>query len=251
MKVFAVSSIVIECRFALGYWDDYVNNAYWCVVRSVSNADETAITGIRGAHINGRSNDDVNIFYFVNKFVGFIPSNFGAFFPNIESIVFIETQLTSLSSDDLNQFPNLKSLYMLTNNITILEADLFHGTPNVMLVQFSANPLQNISPNLFDGLNRLKQAFFLDAGCMNFKANTPAQLEELPTMFITNCPFDDNQCINPCPDLIDELRVGIAQLRFENEKLREDSAAMKEVVNEGFAGLERQLRELQSFLRSQ
>ena len=244
MKVFAVSSIVIECRFALGYWDDYVNNAYWCVVRSVSNADETAITGIRGAHINGRSNDDVNIFYFVNKFVGFIPSNFGAFFPNIESIIFIETQLTSLSSKDLNQFPNLKSLYMHKNNLTILEADLFHGTPNLMLVQFGLNPLQEISEKIFDGSNQLKQALFSDAGCLNFKAQTPAQLEELQTMFITNCPFDDNQCFNPCPYLIDELRDGIAQLRLENEKLRKDS-------NERFAELEIQLKELQSSPRSQ
>ena len=237
INAFAVSSIDIECRFVFSFFDEYVNNAYTCYVQSVTNVNERVATGISGTHVNGKSNYDVNVFYWPDRFVGFIPQNMDAFFPNIESVKFYGTQLTSLSSKDLNQFPNLKSMYMNENNLTVLEADLFHGTPNLMIVYLSYSPFQKISQHLFDGLNQLKEAMFYDAGCLNFHARTPAQLEELQTMFITNCPFDDNQCFNPCPYLIDELRDGIAQLRLENEKLRKDS-------NERFAELERQLREL-------
>ena len=92
-------------------------------------------------------------------------------------------------------------------------------------------------------MNQLKHADFRFGGCLNFDARTPAQFKELKELFITNCPFDppsttttteiiptttENQCSNPCLDLIDEnkekllievneLRDGIAQLRFENE----------------------------------
>ena len=121
--------------------------------------------------------------------------------------------------------------------------------------------MQNISQNLIDGLDQLKEAWFFIAGCLNFYAETPAQFEELRSIFIINCPFNppaattttetipkttENQCSNPCIDLIEDkvLLDNIAQLRLENEKLRENA-------NERFAVLGRQLRELQSLPCSQ
>ena len=274
INVLAVSSIEIECQFSLSRWDNFVNNPYRCWVLSVSRADETVITRINGNHLVGRTNFDVNDFDWRYNPVGYVPSNIDAFFPNIKSVQFFKTQLTSISANDLNQFPNLKSLYVHHNNLTILEGDLFDGTPNLRFINFDYNPFQNISQNLIDGLDQLKEAWFFIAGCLNFYAQTPAQLEELRIMFVTNCPFNppttteiiptttENQCSNACVDLIDEnvvklsievteLRDGIAQVRLENEKLREDSAAREEVANERFAELERQLRELHSLPCSQ
>ena len=267
INVLAVSSIEIECLFGSSNWDDFVNNPYRCYVLSVSKVDETVITRISGTHIDGRSNSDVNVIDWQDNAVGFVPSNIDAFFPNIKSVQFFKTQLTSISANDLNQFPNLESLYMYFNNLNILEEDLLIGTPNLKLINFGYNPLQNISQNLIDGLDQLEEATFYDAGCLNFDAQTPAQFEELRRMFVTNCPFNppaateiiptttENQCLNPCVDLIHEnveklsiedkvLRDNIAQLRLENEKLRENA-------NERFADLERQLRELQSLPCSQ
>ena len=275
INVLEVSSIEIVCQFSLNNWDDFVKNPYRCWVRSVSKVNETVITRISGTHIDGRSNSDVNFFECVNIAVGFVPSNIDAFFPNIESIQFYETKLTSISANDLNQFPYLKSLYLGNNKISILEGDLFDGTPNLRLINFVHIPLQNISQNLIDGLDQLERAAFFNAGCLDFRAQTPAELEELRRMFGTNCPFNlstttteiiptttENQCSNACVDLIDEnveklsievteLRDGIAQVRLENEMLREDSAAREEVANERFAELERQLRELHSLPCSQ
>ena len=277
INVFAVSSIEIECQFSLDGWDNFVNNPYRCWVLSVCKADETVITGISGTHISGKSNSDVNLFLWYNNAIGFVPSNIDAFFPNIETVQFAGTHLTSISANDLNQFPNLKSLYMLINNLGILEGDLFDGTPNLRFINFGFNPLQNISQNLIDGLDQLEQAAFYDAGCLSFHAQMPAHFEELKRMFVTNCKFNpppttttteiiptttENQCSNACVDLIDEnveklsievteLRDGIVELRLENEMLREDSAEREEVANERFAELERQLRELHSLPCSQ
>ena len=263
INVLAVSSIEIECRFSLGHWDDFVNNPYRCWVLSMSEVNETMITRINGNHLVGRSNFDVNVFDWRYNAVGFVPSNIDAFFPNIESVLFYQTQLTSISTNDLNQFPNVKSLYMDSNNLSILEDDLFNETPNLRVVNFGSNPLQHISQNLIDGLDHLEQALFLNAGCLSFEAWTTDQLEELRRIFVTNCPFNpptttdliptttENQCSNPCIDLIDE---NVERLSIEVTELRDSIAqlqAREETANERFAEIERQLRELQSSAYSQ
>ena len=188
INVLAVSSIEIECEFLLGSsWDDVVKTPYRCYVLSVSKADETRITGISGTHIDGRSNSDVNVFDWQYNPVGYVPSNIDAFFPNIESVLFFKTQLTSISEKDLNQFPNVKSLYMDSNNLSILEDDLFNGTPNLRIVNFGSNPLNNISNKLIHDLDKLERALFLNAGCLSFEAWTPAQLKELRKVIVKKC----------------------------------------------------------------
>ena len=257
VKVLTVNSVEIDCNFMIF---DGFEQAYGCQVTTLRNIGEHLVTAVKGDHKVGRSNDNVIVFSLLSITVNRIPSGLGEFFPSLETLYFFQAYLQTLTKDDMKQFPNLEIVYLPYNNIAILAGDVFKDTPHLRRISFQGTPLQNISQFLLDGLNELTWVDFYLCNCVSFQAQNPSQFPELRRLFAANCPFSeppittttteiitttkipDNECSSGCQNQINDLQLENEKLQFEIQNLHK----REKVVDERFAEIERQLREINS-----
>lgn len=161
---------------------------YTCEVTAISAGASSTVTEIRGHHLDGMTNDNVEAIYNVYIYGLSSIGSIGNFFSNLLIIDWESNNLETLTAADLRTMPNLVHLWIIENNIVSLESGLFQYTPNLRSIQLSSNNIEHVGNNLLTGLNVLYWASFLYNPCTYTWTIDPSPLSQLNLQLPIYCP---------------------------------------------------------------
>lgn len=227
-----LSSIILFCRYWMVFRQNIGVQKYSCEANFTVIGDGRNIVELQGNHWGGRNDTDVQDLD-VSRFnpqVSFIPQNIGRFFPNLETMLWRNSQLNELNFTDFQQFPNLEILEMSGNTMASLPADLFIHNQRLRSIFFTFNfNLESIGRNLlFFPQNLTNVEFTSNSLCSNEIARSRVDVLVLNTRIHNIChPRETTTNTWPSPTttpLPDQCSVvcqtQINQLMNENENLR-------------------------------
>lgn len=220
---------------------------YHCRPTVVETESENTLQDVSGKHLSGYSNDDVQYIFVEGQNLEIIPKNIENFFPNLLGIEWYNSNLMTVSADDLKPFPQLKVFSVYINHLLTVDGDLFQFTPNLRWISFYDNNIQHVGPDLLTQLVDLGYADFRSNVCISKLANTAQLLSDLNAQLISKCPPLETTSLpttvtelpESCPatcvkhiessddeirklkDKIDEQSETISQLRLTNEEFLE------------------------------
>jgi hypothetical protein len=188
--VFFVSfgqSVILHCDFYMKPWNN-VGIGYEANCYTEITGMPTFIEEVRGTHLSGKGNLNVEFFYEQGNLLTSIPRNLERFFPNLKGIYFF-APLSQVSSNDLRPFRNLVSFESVNGRFTSIPGDLFQHTRQLTQIIFSVPGLESVGTNLLTGLNELTHLTFESLKCIErFHANTPQLIQELKEKLRVQCP---------------------------------------------------------------
>jgi hypothetical protein len=161
-------------------------NVYNCRSTTESTVNSTIIEEVRGSHLKGRNNVNVEVFNETANSLQFIPSNLVDFFPNLK-IMYLRAPLLQLIASDLRPFPNLLQFVLQFGQFSTIYSDMFENTKQIKTVQFYSEKLMNVGENILSDLNELKLAQFFSQTCIHFDGNTRERIQELEQKLLVNC----------------------------------------------------------------
>lgn len=174
-----------------------------------------ALEDVRGNHLTGKSNLDVEFLDIGQQDLAYIPKGIEKFFKNLIGIRYKHSNLATISSDDLKPFPQLLFFGMYDTKLVSLDGNLFQNNLNLQVVSIFANKIEHIGPNLLGGLSQLKDVSFTSNVCINNYAYSMEAIKEL-----------NEQLPILCPPKIDELLL----YKTENEKANKRIAELEMTI---------------------
>lgn len=170
----------MNCRFEVAGFEEFVGELYTCNVGSI-HVEEPNMTleRVDGAHMEGKSSDDVKAISVDSQVLKFIPNGLGETFKNLEALHIQKSELTVIAKEDLQQFPNLKSLAVNDCNLQQLESGLFQFNPKLKVLQLQYNKISFIATDIFEPIKDLEKADLGVNSCISNRAFNHEQLEGL------------------------------------------------------------------------
>lgn len=230
-----------------------VDDAYYQCQAKVVNSGRDILENVIGLHITDRNNFDVESLHLVHQNLHKLPENLHQFFPNLVKIYVGNSNLMTLTADDLKHFGNLKVLDVWNNKLSTLPRDLFDFTPKLQRIHFSKNLLQRVGKNLLNGLRELKQADFRHNHCINFWAQTEHEIQELKQQLIIRCSESEvseetiGDSIEVLSDRSESLVKMVAKLKLELRNLQQNFALQSDTI----ISLAKEVLEHKTLLESQ
>lgn len=248
-----VTSISIDCSFrhfdALGYCCDPTS------IQITSKNDRT-VTSVSGSHQGGLGNGNVKCLRIHKKVVNYMPRNLETFFPNLDAIQVVDTNLVEVTVDDFKPYGSkLIRVHFDKVEIAVVEADLFKYNPNLEFVSFYFAKVRHVENGAFANLNRLITLYFESNPCINANAvNDRTGVLSLINRVEVYCKdaYFDRQHSNAIPSSltneIQSLKQEIAQLRTEksqcNNEVENSSDALIHKFEESCSSLKSDLFEV-------
>ncbi|KAG5666389.1 hypothetical protein PVAND_014418 [Polypedilum vanderplanki] len=157
----------ISCRFA-SYTEDQSDYLCSMTIHNPLGRNNFERIDSEAGHLEGRTNDDVQIVYVFFGFTLNIPSIICEEFNNLIEMDFMNDHIEYLEEDSFSNCRNLRSLMIYDNLISEIPFGIFANNPNLEFVSFGRNRLTSLSipSNTFDGT----QVNFLDL------SNNPIEL---------------------------------------------------------------------------
>lgn len=164
------------------------SHIYFCEVKKIWDDEEQRVKFVNGSHLEGRSEKNVMSIIFKDlENLNYIPKNLLQFFPNLISISSYNTNLSRISSSDLESYSELKFFTLMNSKISYLPSDLFKFNTKLESILISENGyLDHVGKKLLENLKYLKKADFNGNQCIHFYADTPEQIEELKRELATD-----------------------------------------------------------------
>lgn len=157
--ILGVKSFEIECEFKYVY--------YTCVTENFTRTskDDFTITSVIGKHHDDWDNSYVHRFALKGLKWNFFPKNILDVFPNVNVLHIEDTNINSITSNDLKPFERLTSVTISGNKIEKITSDLFKHTPNLKDLDLDGNQIKIIESGAFDGLKKLNFFYIRDNPC--------------------------------------------------------------------------------------
>lgn len=164
------------------------------------------INSIIGNHEELSNNECVEVVYFHDTVIEYLPRGFSKIFPNLKGLEVSRCNLKSLVFEDLKGLENLEMIYIRYNEtLNSLPSDLFIGMRALREISFEGNNLCTVSSEIFKPLkkNKLTIVNFEDNSKINayYQPNKPSSsaasvdsLQKLLDLIDKNCetPSDQN-----------------------------------------------------------
>lgn len=151
LSVFSVvDSYIIYCT--------YMNPkpAYACKIKYVLQNNFKHLQNATGIHADGKTNQDVKLFYTSSNYIVELPKNLHYVFPNLINIEIETPTFSKISSADLKPFgKNLERLAISDSKIEYLPPDLFDETPNIENFEIQSNEIKFLDVKMFEKLENL------------------------------------------------------------------------------------------------
>lgn len=218
-------SISVECSYLeASYWKTF-DKPYACVIykfKAAQNVRET-ITNVTGTNREGSTLDDVLVLD-VRGFCNIVPVGFDKFFPNLLGFSVYNTELFTISSDDLKQFPKLREIWVYSNHLEYLPSNLFEHNPDVQYISFHANKIKFIGSEFFSKLPKLFGANFSGNVCITGEVSDAKALEAKKKEIKKKCSSNSASSENSHKVItlkIDNLLYQISKLEKKLQKLKD------------------------------
>lgn len=130
---------------------------YTCVAqKAVVTSFETYVTGAKGDHLQGKTNDDVQAIYFVNQTTRFVPLDFTKPFPNMVALRMQKSGLKFVNQTTFKNQRMLRFIQLDDNEIGVIPKKTFWGQRNLESLSISGNRIKRIDSDMLLGLRNLK-----------------------------------------------------------------------------------------------
>lgn len=135
----------IYCDFE--YEKHFLSEKYACKVTSALIYEpKTAVQKFIGAHLPGKSNDDVEVLMFVGAIsVEYLPVGVEEIFPNLKILAVMFCDLCEVLKEDVTGLQNLEHLIIVDTRMAKLPDNLLDGMPKLRIIDFWYNNPENMS----------------------------------------------------------------------------------------------------------
>lgn len=229
--------VIFDCQFIIYGGFPVLGNLYTCQPNVHASESGSVLEDVRGNHLEVMSNRDVYSLYIFRQDLTFIPKDIGKFFPNLKGIYYQNSNLSTISSDDLKPFTQLLAFEVYLGNLVSLDGNLFQHNINLQYISFSSNKIEHIGHNLLGGLNQLQMADFSRNICVSMYASGSEEIRELKEQLPILCPPNE---VDECSDQLLVCSNENSNLLLENENLSKSN----EKANDRIIELEMLVREL-------
>jgi hypothetical protein len=247
--------MIFNCQYQVTLWA-IVGNAYKCEAIVNIAGNDKFLVEVRGNHAAGKQDYDVEALAIRNQDLAKFPKGVEHFFPHLRIIFLHNSNLWSVTADDLRPFPGLMYLNIDTNKIVSLDGDLFKYTPRLLYIDFEKNFLYHIGAGLLSGLKYLQIANFKRNPCTTLFANDPHGIQIMNQQLSINCPpvvrrtsvavtttspdetksllstETSNKCSDGCFNRLRILEKRIEELNSETMDLKNEFDQQKDVFKE-------------------
>lgn len=244
-----IEGITIQCRFSVTNANYISGLVYYCDAFILNPHNPTVIDYVTGIHEDGKTDANVEVLSLQSRDLKFFPENLADIFPNLRSMNFINSNIASLTAENLRPFPELLTLYIWSNKLVSLDGDLFSHNLKLRRIDFDNNLLQHVGYNLLTYLTWLEVADFSNNPCIDVYARSteirslnallPVRCPPLPVattlqpiMTTTETPIKDCQLRCSLNDEIDNLKNENVELRNEVAELRDQIGEIQKQVRE-------------------
>jgi Leucine-rich repeat (LRR) protein len=207
-------SIRLKCHFV--NW----NGVYSCHSDKFRvKIDDAEIETVDGMHKASKSNYDVKQLIInsqgANANTIFLPINIGATFSRVETIIVLDSKLSSIKSDNFDNMNSLKQLNLNSNLIEDLPDDAFFYPQNLETLSIAYNRIKVLHKGTFENLKNLRHLMLNNNNIQKlptdlFKNNQKLEFIALQDNAINSIAsgllnnlrqlsfanFENNQCIN-------------------------------------------------------
>jgi hypothetical protein len=169
IKFQSITALVVECVYkSENEWqaNEYTYN---CDVQNQDMFKGSNVTIERslGTHDRLKTNDDVQGFKLMSasKLTKF-PANLERVFKNLILIYIRNSELSEITSDDMQSFFSLKFLYLYSNRkLNILRSGTFDNNPHLEVVDLEGSQIMHIDATVFSSLYELRALDLSDTSC--------------------------------------------------------------------------------------
>jgi hypothetical protein len=190
----SVISLNISCEFKLEEVFDTFGEQYTCKVDQITNWQEKKSFSLQYSnihrHLDGMDERNVTAIHFGASDLSYVPEIHETF-PNIETIIFRETNLISISRNDLKHFKNLLAFEIHGSKITELPIDLFFENTKLRFLTIRyASELKFLYTNMLlrEKLSSLEYVNFYKSGCISEVAMSKTEVDKLNLKLSEICP---------------------------------------------------------------
>lgn len=153
-----VKALDINCGFSK-HSDGYNCQALAFIV----NQPNMTITGVKGNHMTGSKNNDVEVMYVTSNYqMDYIPFGLSSVFPNLNKFDVQTTSLAYISKDSFKGLNNLKSINFLSGEIEKIPGDTFSELIYLQTLNLRSNKIQKFEEETFSSLENLKFLYLHD-----------------------------------------------------------------------------------------
>lgn len=222
------NGLVFKCTFEIQDWTS-VGRLYTCSQTVILGYEvRKSLESVVGVHTASNENYDVEALIISDQVLLEIPPNVNSFFPNLKAILIYNTNLRTISSDDL-PFPNLEYFASMLNKLQAIDGELFMNTPKLTTVSFYKNSLEHVGENIFKGLNDLAYVNFQENTCVDAGAWTALGIRQLTEKLQNDC-----QCVYRCSlgNEVEELEVISDEFSKTIKELTEKNSKQDQVIDD-------------------
>jgi Leucine-rich repeat (LRR) protein len=127
---------------------EFTKQLYTCIVENIQNEVDINVTDIKRKHVDGKCDADVTAIIFKSVKLENFPRGLSFFFPNLKFFDINKCGLKTISKTDLIGLENIESLIIINNELTTLPDDLLTNMPKLKVIYFSYNKLERVSSKL-------------------------------------------------------------------------------------------------------
>lgn len=144
-----------------------LGDVYYCEPQVTLTGEFRELERVDGRHWPGFTNDEVEFLGVFDQNLPFIPRNIATFFKNIKALDFWNSNLETISAEDLEQFPNLLVFSAHRSYLVSIDGDLFKHTPKLVYINFDENQILHVGRDLVKHLNDLQALSFVNNPCVD------------------------------------------------------------------------------------
>lgn len=182
------NAVVLECNFVASPQTQPFPAVYECEGKFNSSENPEKLENIEGIHEIRKGNFDVQSLSILNdRKLEEIPKTIGSFCPNLKSFSWKNSNLRVVSGDDFRHLSRLLFLSLTGNKLESLESDVFSHTPRLTNLNLNRNLIAHLERELLEDLGDLKYVDLTNNSCINGKASTLDEFQQLKSLF-SGCP---------------------------------------------------------------
>lgn len=188
-----LNSFTIDCTYET-FTFTIIRKVYNCDISIISYISGIEVTNVSGKHFKDKNNLDVtSVSIHGNRSLLFFPRNISNFFPNIKAVTVYQAAIEILFGDEFDEFSQLESLLFYESNLTTISSKLFEKTPKIIAIYFANNLIEKVGRDLFKPLNvtQLQDVDFSNNRCISQEAQNQNKINSLVNDLQILCPFDD------------------------------------------------------------